>query len=148
MNNLLHHIKEAMRLYGWTKARELRAEAHSLTDTELMDQDDFIPVWHPGAWGLGAPCQHEGQVYRVLQAHDSTGNDSWNPASVPALFGLCHTTNPAKARPWVPPSGTSGVYKLGECYRDERGCVWRQVYDGDNVYDAATVPDRWELVEV
>jgi hypothetical protein len=137
-----------MRLYGWTKARELRAEAPSLTDTELMDQDDFIPVWKPGPWALGAPCQHNGQVYRVLQAHDSTGNESWNPAEVPALFGLCHTTNPAKARTWVPPLGTSGAYKLGECYEDERGCVWRQVYDGDNVYDAATVPDRWELVEV
>lgn len=145
--SLIEYIKEAMRLYGWTKARELRAAAATMTDTEIIDQEDFIPVWVPGPWAAGAPVQYEGQVYRVLQAHDSTGNASWSPDQVPALFGLCHTKNPAKAKPWVQPLGTSGAYKLGECYKDAQGRVWKQIYDGDNVYDAATVPDRWELVE-
>ena len=138
----------AMRAYGRARASVLADKASTLTDTELIAEEDYIPEWQPGPWAAGAPVQHNGQVYRVLQAHDSTGNESWAPDQVPALFGLCHTTDPTKAKPWVQPLGISGAYKLGECYRDEQGRVWRQVFDGDNVYDAVTVPGRWEQVEV
>ena len=132
--------------YGREKALELRANASQLTDTEIIDQELFIPTWREGQQVLNAVVQYEGQVYRVLQAHDSTGNSAWNPAATPALFGVCHTTNAAKAKPWVAPSGTSGMYYLDECYIDGNGIVWRQTYDGGNVYDATTLPERWEQV--
>ena len=32
--------------------------------------------------------------------------------------------------------------------KDSSGKVWRQIYDGGNVYDAAAMPDRWEIAEV
>lgn len=122
----------------------MTAPATGFSDTKLVDLESFIQEWHPGKWEAGIAVRYQEQVYRVLQAHDSTGNDTWNPVATPALFGLCHTKNPSKAKLWVQPLGTSGVYKLGECYKDEDGQVWRQVYDGDNVYDAAATPDRWE----
>lgn len=140
---LLH---DAMYEYGRAKALELRREAPGFTDTEVIDAELFIPTWREGPQVAGAPTQYEGQVYRTLQAHDSTGNPGWNPAVSPALFGICHTKDPAKAKPWAQPSGTSGMYYLDECYKDGN-TVWRQVYDGANVYDAVALPDRWEVVD-
>lgn len=138
---------EAAYNYGRTKALELRAAAAELTDTEVIEQELFIPTWREGPQVAGAPVQYEGQVYRVLPpGHDSTGNPAWNPADTPALFGVCHTKDPYKAKPWVNPYGTSGMYYKDECYVDDEGVVWRQVYDGGNVYDAATLPERWEAV--
>lgn len=139
---------EAMYNYGRQKALELRAAAPELTDTEVIEQELFIPTWHEGQQILDAVVKYEGQVYRVLQAHDSTGNPSWNPASSSALFGVCHTKNPLKAKPWVAPMGTSGLYYLDECYVDIDGIIWKQIFDGGNVYDAATVPERWEVVNL
>lgn len=141
-------LNEAMYNYGREKALELRAEAPELTDTEIIDQELFIPTWHEGVQILDAPIQYEGQVYRVIQAHDSTGNSDWNPANSPALFSICHTKNPYKAKPWMAPSGTSGMYELGDCYIDENQLVWRQIYDGENVYDAAILPERWEMLNI
>lgn len=141
-------LRAAMYAYGRSKAQELRANAPDMTDTDVIDQELFIPDWREGPQVAGAPVQYRGQVYRVLPpGHDSTGNPGWNPADTPALFGICHTKDPAKAKPWVSPHGQSGVYTLGDCYVDDEGIVHRQIFDGDNVYDAAAMPDRWETVE-
>lgn len=137
-------LTEAMYEYGREKALELRVAAPELSGTELIEQETFIPTWREGPQVAGAPVSYEAQVYRVLQAHDSTGNPGWNPVDAPALFGICHTTNPQKAKPWVTPMGTSGLYYKDECYLDNDGVVWQQVYDGGNEYDAATVPARWK----
>lgn len=141
-------LNEAMYNYGREKALELRAEASILTDTEIIDQELFIPHWKEGLQIKDAPVQYDGQVYRVLQAHDSTGNPGWTPATQPALFSICHTKNPYKAKPWMNPSGTSGMYYLNDCYIDENQLIWRQIYNGENVYDAATLPERWIQVDL
>lgn len=138
----------AMRAYGKARASVLAEKAPTLTDTELIAEEDYIPEWQPGPQAVGAPVQRKGQVYRVLQAHDSTQTPNWTPETQPALYSICHTQDPAKAKPWAAPLGISGMYHKGDVYRDEQGQVWQQVFDGGNVYDAATVPDRWELVEV
>ena len=135
-----------MYAYGRNKALDLRDEAPELTDTEVIEQELFIPTWREGPQIFEAPVKYEGQVYRVLQAHDSTGKPDWNPAASPALFSICHSKDPACAKPWVQPQGISGMYYKDECYVDSEGVVWRQVYDGGNVYDAATLPERWEQV--
>ena len=134
--------------YGRNKALALREEAPSLTDTQVIGQETFVPEWREGVQPVGAVVRRSrlDQVYRVLQTHDSTGNPSWTPEATPALFSVCHTTDPAKAKPWAEPQGTSGMYYLSECYRDQEGTVWRQVYDGANVYDAAALSERWEQV--
>lgn len=139
-------LNEAMYAYGRSKALELRANAPELTDTEVIDQELFIPTWREGVHEAGSPVRQGEQVYRTIQTHDSTGNPAWNPADAPALFGICHTKDPAKAKPWAAPMGISGLYYKDECYVDGEGTVWRQVYDGGNEYDAATLPERWEAV--
>lgn len=120
-----------------------------MSGTEIIDQELFVPEWKPANYQIvGAPVRHGGQVYKVLQAHDSTAHPDWTPAATPALWSICHTTDPTKAKPWAEPQGTSGMYYKDECYRADDGMVHRQTYDGGNVYDAAAMPDRWEAVEV
>lgn len=62
-----------------------------------------------------------------------------------ALWGLAHTKDPARAKPWVDPYGTSGMYMSGECYRAEDGTVYRCKQD-NCVYDAQALPSAWEEV--
>ena len=144
----LSMLYEAMHDFGRNKALALREDAPNLTDTEIIEQERFIPEWKAGVQVLNALVRRTkiDQVYRVLQAHDSTATPDWTPESQPALFSVCHTTNPDKAKPWAEPQGTSGMYYLNECYKAD-GIVYRQIFDGANVYDAATLPERWEIVE-
>ena len=140
---------EALRLLGRQQALALRNSANTMSDTEIIDNEVFVPDWKPANYQtVGAPLKDEGQIYKVLQAHDSTNNPTWTPHDTPALWSICHTTDPAKAKPWAEPLGTSGMYQLGECYLADDGMVYRQIYDGDNVYDVIAMPDRWQAVEV
>lgn len=64
------------------------------------------------------------------------------PADLPALWSICHTKDPAKAKPYQAPDGRSGMYMLDECCTQE-GHVWRSVID-DNVWPPSGYPDGWE----
>ncbi len=120
-----------------------------MSGTEIIDQELFVPEWKPANYQtVGAPVKFDGQVYKVLQAHDSSQTPDWTPAATPALWSICHTTDPAKAKPWAEPQGTSGMCYKDECYLADDGTVYRQIYDGDNVYDAEAMPERWQAVEV
>lgn len=144
----MSNLAEAMRIFAKQNAQHLKEQGESMSGTEIIDQELFVPEWKPANYQtVGAPVKFDGQVYKVLQVHDSTSNPDWTPAATPALWSICHTTDPAKAKPWLEPQGTSGMYQLGECYRADDGMVYRQIYDGDNVYDAEAMPDRWEAVE-
>lgn len=145
----MSNLVEAMRILARENALHLKTQGGSMNGTEIIDREIFIPEWKPANYQtVGAPVRHEGQVYKVLQAHDSTANPDWTPSATPALWSVCYTTDPAKAKPWAEPQGTSGMYQLGECYRADDGTIYRQIYDGDNVYNAEAMPDRWQTVEV
>ena len=145
----MSNLAEAIRILAKESALHLKEQGKGMSGTEIIDQELFVPEWKPANYQtVGAPVRYGGQVYKVLQAHDSTSNPDWTPDTQPALWSICHTTDAAKAKPWAEPQGTSGMYQLGECYIADDGTIYRQIYDGDNVYDAAAMPDRWEAVEV
>lgn len=145
----MSNLAEAMGIFSKQNAQHLKEQGKGMSGTEIIDQELFVPEWKPANYQtVGAPVKFDGQVYKVLQAHDSTSNPDWTPAATPALWSICHTTDPAKAKPWLEPQGTSGMYYKGECYIADDGTIYRQIYDGDNVYDAVAMPDRWEAVEV
>ena len=145
----MSNLAEAMRIFAKQNAQHLKEQGEGMSGTEIIDQEIFVPEWKPANYQtVGASVHYEGQVYKVLQVHDSTSNPDWTPDTQPALWSVCHTTDPAKAKPWAEPQGTSGMYQLGECYRADDGTIYRQIYDGDNVYNAEAMPDRWQTVEV
>ena len=92
------HLIEGMYQYGRNQALALREEAPQLTDTQVIDRESFIPEWKPGVQVLNAVVQRSSinQVYRVLQAHDSTATPEWTPETQPALFScLLYTSDAA-----------------------------------------------------
>ena len=137
---------------GKADALNLANRAPDLDGTAIIAEEQKIPAWNPKADYTGqlrgVPVTDEGQVWLLLIPHraaDYVGR----PATLRALWGLAHTKDPAKAKPWVASYGTSGLYRLDECctYPAADGIthVFRNKYD-NNEFPPLTlnVEDRWE----
>lgn len=132
---------------GRRQALDLQSRAPELTGTQIIDEESKIPAWDPAkdytAWAPGYPVTDESQVWTLLQPHNAA-QYTGRPADRRALWGLAHTTNPAKAKPWVAPYGTSGLYMAGECCTF-RGSTYISVQD-NNPYSPSEYPSWWEPV--
>lgn len=139
---------EIFRAAGRAAALELRGAASGMTGTEIIDREQDAPYFDPqkdySAWPVGSPVQDDGQVWLLIQPYNAAHYPQ-RPAELRALWGLAHTTDPTKAKPWVNPYGISGLYMTGECYVDENGVVWRSLYDNVD-FPASSVPQNWEQV--
>ena len=81
----------AMREKGAADAAALAARAVSgeADDRELLESRSMIPTWRERdytAVPAGTPYQWQGIVYKLVQAHDATGNPGWTPDAAPALW--------------------------------------------------------------
>ena len=139
-----------MKEKGEFDAKELQAEAAAgkLTETEIIAREIAAPAFDPAkdysAWPINSPVQDEGQVWLLLQPYNAANYDG-RPSSLRALWGLAHTKDPAKAKPYVAPFGTSGLYHEGEC------CLWTDgvVYVSkinDNSWTPEGSPQSWEAL--
>ena len=141
-------VTDIFRSLGHADALKLRQEAASLTGTEIIDREHSAPAFDPGkdysAFPVGAPVTDEEQVWTLIQPYNAT-NYVGRPSTLRALWGLVHTTDPEKAKPWVDAYGTSGMYMKGEVYKDENGTVWRCIND-NTVHDATAYPAGWDEV--
>lgn len=139
---------DIFRSLGRADALKLREEAGSLSGTQIIDREHSAPAFDPqkdySEWPIDAPVTDEGQVWLLIQPHNAA-HYAGRPSSLRALWGLAHTTKPAKAKPWVNAYGTSGMYMTGECYKAEDGTVYRAKED-NLVHDAAALPDSWEAI--
>lgn len=126
------------------KQLERQTVAQTMTNTEIVACGALATPWVAGAYSLGAIRQHEGVVYRCYQAHDSTDNPSWSPDAVPALWVQYHTTDPARATPYVAPTGAHDVYNAEECMVYTDGVTYRCLVDGA-VHDPVALPSAWEV---
>ena len=128
---------------------QLQALTETMTETEIIAREEAIPAWRADkdytSWPLCAPVRDGGQVWLLLQGHNAAHYPG-RPGDLRALWGLAHTTDPARAKPWVAPYGTSGLYRAGECCIWE-GRIWRNLHEG-NAYPPQTrgAEDRWEEV--
>lgn len=136
------------RSLGRSDALALRKEAATLTGTQIIAREHSVPAFDPAkdysAYPVGSPVADEGQVWILLQPYNAA-HYSGMPSTLRALWGLAHTTDPARAKPWVDPYGTSGLYMRGECYKKTDGTVWRSLED-NQIYNADVLPDKWEQV--
>lgn len=138
----------AMETQGAADAQAFRKSViqDKLDGTAIIEGESKIPAWRQGPYQtVGAPVQYEGQVYKVWQAHDSTGNESWNPRDAVSLFDICHTKDPAKAKPYQAPSGSRGLYQNGECMIWTDWKVYASTMDS-NAYTPESYPQGWEEV--
>lgn len=137
------------RAQGKADALDLAGRAATMDGTAIIAEENHIPMFKGTVdytnVPVGAPVADEGQVWLLLQPHNAAHHDG-RPSTLRALWGLAHTKDPKKAKAWVDAYGTSGMYMTDECYKDAEGNVYRALQD-NLVYDAATLPSAWELVE-
>lgn len=140
-----------MREMGLMEARALQTDAagNVITETQIIGREEAAPRFDPSkdysGWPARSPVRDGGQVWLLLIPHNAA-HYTGRPADLRALWGLAHTTDPEKAKAWVAPYGTSGLYQRGECCKVD-GVVYRSTED-DNPYSPTDYPAWWEKVEV
>lgn len=144
---------EMIRQKGKADALDLRSRAPSMTGTEIIAEEGKIPPFDPekdySSWDVNTPVTDEGQAWLLLIPHNAKSYPGTRPSTNRACWGLAHTTDPAKAKPWIASYGTSGLYLLNECctypYIDGTIHIFRNLYDKNN-YPPLTLnaEDRWE----
>lgn len=143
------YVLDKMRDIGLQAAEAFQAKAPELDGTAIIDREEDIPDFDPDKhqylnWEVGNCVRDDGQVWQLLQPYDSTVYKD-HPNDMRAQWSLCHTKDPAKAKPYVPAQGTSGMYMKDECYKAEDGKVFKSKVD-NNVWTAEEYPDYWEEV--
>lgn len=143
-------VLDVLRSLGQREAAELRESAAEMDGTAIIAMERAVPAWDKKqdytSWPKGAPVTHGEQVYTLITPHRAADYDG-DPATLPALWNLCHTKDPTRAKPWADPNGQSGMYMTGECYRAEDGKVYRCKED-NCVYNADALPSAWEEVQL
>lgn len=143
-------ILEVLRDFGRREATELRQGASEMDGTAIIAMERAVPAWSHDqdytAWPVGAPVADKGNVWTLIQPHRAADYEG-RPSTLRALWGLTHTKDATRAKPWVDPAGQSGMYMRGECYLAEDGTVYRCKQD-NCVYDARALPGAWEEVQI
>lgn len=141
-------VLSIMRSQGAADALDLRSRAPDLDGTAIIAEESKAPNFDPEKdytmWPIGAPVRDGEQVYKLFQPYNASTWPDQRPADLPALWSICHTTDPTRAKPYQAPNGTSGMYMTGECCVDG-GVVYRCLTD-NTVHRPTDYPQAWERV--
>lgn len=148
MINILEQIQQMAK----GQALYLRLRAPEMTGTEIIAEEEYIPMWSIEKdytnVVVGAPVQYEGQVYTLLQPHNASHYPDTTPATLPALWRVKHTTDPYKAKPWVKPTSTSDMYLKDECMIWNDNSIKKCILDAGTIYSPDEYAQAWEDVEI
>ena len=148
-----------MSKYTWEQIRALRAKIEQAVQhvpAENIDDDTalFFPLWEEGNFTVGTRCRRpDGKVYECIQAHDATGNPTWVPEDVPALWNVVHgITIGEGGEPivdewpeWVQPAEGHDAYHTGDQVTFN-GVHYTSVID-NNVWSPTDYPAGWQQAE-
>jgi len=144
-------VLDVMRKSGLASARNLRERAVAgASGTEVIGEEEFVPNYPPdgkrdfSAVPLGAPYKYDGQVYKLWSQHNANGQPDWTPDKAFSLWDIYHTTDPARAKPYLPLQGARWLYQTGECMIWTDGEVYRSKQD-NNDRTPDIMPDWWEV---
>ena len=139
-------VLEVMRDLGEKEASNLISGFSDMSQTEIIDKERAIAPWsHDTDYTnspTGLPVTDEDQVWGLITPHNANNYDG-RPSTLRALWSIMHTKNPMKAKVWVDPNGTSGMYMKDECYLHENGHVYKCLED-NVVYSYDAYPGYWE----
>ena len=141
---------DAMRAKGLADAADLQGRAAGMDGTALIAEESKIPQFDPQrdytGWATGSPVweavEDEKQVFTLLQPHNAANYPGSTPSNSPALWSIRHTKDPKKAKAYLPPQGTSGLYEVDEC-AIENGHVYRNK-QAQNAFSPSAMPSYWE----
>ena len=141
-------ILSMVREQGKANAIDLRNRAADMTGTAIIAEETKIPIYDNtkdySGWPVGSPCESDGQVYGLLQPYNAANHPDTTPADLPALWRVLHTTDHAKAKPYIKPTSTSDMYLKGECMIYTDGVIYRSLRD--TVYSPEEYAADWEAV--
>lgn len=142
------YVLDKMREVGLRAAEKLQSQAPDIDGTQLIDREGDIPDFDPDKhqylnWPTGSAVRSEDQVWKLIQPYDSTVYKD-PPSQMRAQWGLMHTKNPDKAKPYVEPLGTSGMYMKDECCT-YNGATYISTMD-NNVWNPEAYPNGWEEI--
>ena len=137
---------------GRADALDLATRAAAMTETEIIAEEEKVPlfVWGtdysgcPAGSPIGEVVEGELQIFAMLTPVNTAHYPGITPNTERSLYSLMHTKDPGKAKAWVAPLGTSGLYSEGECCKVE-GVVYRSLVD-NNAYSPAEYGANWEEV--
>ena len=140
-------VLDNMRIIGLQSAEKLQQAAPDLDGTAIIDNEGYVPDFDPNRhqyldWVAGEVVRDNGQVWQLIQPYNSAIYKD-RPENMRAQWGLCHTKNPKKAKPYVAPFGTSGLYMMDECCLVD-GTVYISK-SNDNSWHPKDYPDGWEI---
>ena len=140
------YVLDKMREVGLRAAEKLQSQAQEMDGTQLIDHEGDIPDFDPDKhqylnWPTGSAVRSEDQVWKLIQPYDSAIYKD-PPSQMRAQWGLMHTKNPDKAKPYDEPLGTSGMYMKGECCT-YNGATYISTMD-NNVWNPEAYPNGWQ----
>ena len=126
--------------------REAIAAAPTADPDDVIADAALLQPWVPGNYTTGDVRVQDGYPYKCCQAHDSSNNPDWDPATQRALWVPYHAKTAKWALPYVTPTGAHDAYQSGEYM------IWAdaQTYlcNTDNtVWGPDVLPDAWEVVQ-
>lgn len=142
---------------GMADARDLRSRSAGMDGTGIIAAERIVPIFEPDKdysdWPVGAPVREqvdgEYQVFKLLQPYNAAHYPGSTPSNTPAIWSICHTKDPARAKPYMAPNGTSGMYMKGECCTDPKmpdpSAVYRSLMD-KGAYAPSEYIQNWEEV--
>ena len=123
MADIVTMAKDELKARGKADAAALAARAVSgeADGQELLDNQSMIPTWRVRDFTgvpVGTPYQWEGTIYKLVQAHDATGNESWTPPEVPALWAAVSKPGETGTQDDPITAARGMEYTYGLYYRD------------------------------
>ena len=127
-----------------SKTAQMLVQSSDAVANEVIDMSPLLKKWKEGAYVVGDVRDYENYPYKCIQAHDSTGNPSWNPKDTPALWSPYHGTDAEHALPYVKPTHAGDAYKTGEWMLWVDGKKYRCKQDA-TVHGPDVLPNAWEV---
>lgn len=123
-------------------ARVAQIMAMSFTDEQALEVKDIYPEYQVDhAYKQGDFFTHEGELYKVNQAHTSASQ--WEPGSVGTESLYTHLTLNEDGYPiWKQPTGAHDAYNKGDIV-EYNGELYKSLIDG-NAYSPDAYPAGWE----
>lgn len=134
----LEDLVRMVRILATEKAPDMAAD-------DVIGVAAVLPPWKEGSHTAGNVVQHNGQPWRCLQDHDSTGNADWCPGKAPSLWGAYHARSAARALPWQAPTGAHDTYNKGEYMVWSDGVTYLCNTDA-TVYGPDVLPAAWAAI--
>lgn len=126
--------------------REAIAAAPTADPDDVIADAALLQPWVPGNYTTGDVRVQNSYPYKCCQAHDSTDNPDWDPATNRALWVPYHATTAKWALPYAAPTGAHDAYQDGEYMIWTDGQIYRCNTD-NTVWGPDTLPGAWEVVQ-